>query len=83
MFKKHLSEPKVLGLLGVIVLIPLALIAKEDLSTAVVFWLYVVRCFLSHIGISLSCFVFAIMLLVMSSGFVLLSSYRMGRIKHT
>ncbi len=81
MFKKHLSEPKVLGLLGVIVLIPLALIAKEDLSTAVVFLAICgAMLFVAYRHI-IKLFVFAIMLLVMSSGFVLLSSYRMGRIK--
>ena len=81
LFKKHLSEPKVLLVLGITVAIPLALIAKEDLSAGVVF---LVICgamlFVAYRHI-IKLFVFAIILMAMGSGFVLLSSYRMDRIK--
>ena len=81
LFKKHLSEPKVLIILGVLVAVPLGLIANEDLSAAVVFFVICgAMLFVAYRHI-VKLFVFAIILGVMGSGFVLLSSYRMERIK--
>lgn len=80
-FRNHLKNYKILGIFLVTILLPIALIMKEDLSTGVIIMGIVMSMFFVIYKDIIKMFVVLIFLGALSGVFLMFSAYRLERIK--
>ena len=81
LFKKHLSKLRVVAIVAITILVPIGLIAKEDLSAAVVVTAICGAMVVVAYRDVIKIFVGVIVMVGLGAGFVALSSYRVARIQ--